>query len=415
MALTPVIVQDTPRQRREPRAPQHPFAVKHNPYQLAPFCIVPVRPGETLKNFTWSARAVSDPVKSALVGWHLEYYWFYVKFRDMQIADALTDMMITPDRSMTDVDDPTTDAKYYHAGTAGNINFTKECVKVITEWWFRNDGEAWDSATINGLPAASVNQNSWFDSITDTTTMTALDPSLTVGVDDVIKGSEVEELMRKWELLRMTGLTVQTYEEYLASHGVGQAQTEVLRPELLRYVKMWQYPSNTVEPTTGVPSSALSWTVQERADKDRYFKEPGFIIGITCARPKVYRSKQVGSLAHLMNRVYDWLPQSLAGDDGRGLKLIDNANALLSNSPTTDFWVDMADLFVYGDQFVNFTLTDTDMGLVASPATGSIYPTYLTYTMVQALFQGTSYNVRQDGKATFNILGGVHDAFPYRG
>lgn len=405
-------VAEMPRQRRKPREPRHPFAVKHNPYAITPFCVAPVLPGETLKSFQWQARAVTDPIKSPLVGWHLEYYWFYVKFRDLAISSALTDMMVNPDRSMTDVQDLTTDVSFYHPGTAGNINFTKEAYKSIIEYWFRNDGEAWNSYMIGNYAAAQINGNSWLDSVSLTGPADiAAEPQLVVGGDGYVTPSEIDTLMRKWQILREQGLTNQTYEEFLMTYGVNMGEVEVNKPELLRYVKTWQYPSNTVEPTTGVPTSAVSWTVQERADKDRYFKEPGWIIGLTVARPKVYRSNQRGSLAHLMNTVYQWMPATLRDDPQVGVKAIANTNALLNGiTPATSYWVDLKDLLMYGDQFVNFAMTETDMGLVALPSATMNWQ-YPTQAMIQTLFNGTKYDVRQDGVAQFNILGQQQDMY----
>src|SRR5690349_19825916 len=100
-----------------------------------------------------------------------------------------------------------------------------------------------------------------------------------------------------------------SYEDWLKTYGVrGQAAQDPHRPELIRFVRDWTYPTNTVEPTTGVPSSACSWALSERADKDRFFAEPGFIFGCTVVRPKVYFSKQTGALASAMTDALSWLP-----------------------------------------------------------------------------------------------------------
>ena len=64
---------------RAMRKPSHPFQIKHKPFLIAPFFIAPVLAGETLKNLLLQSRAVSKPVKSPIIGWWLEYYFFYVK------------------------------------------------------------------------------------------------------------------------------------------------------------------------------------------------------------------------------------------------------------------------------------------------------------------------------------------------
>lgn len=403
-----LVVQDMPRQRRALRSPHHPFSIRSKPYAIVPFCIAPVLPGETLKSINWQSRIVTDPIKAKLVGWHSEFYWFYVKHRDLAERDTLTAMMTNPGQDVTSIDDVTTSTDWYHGGATNNINWVKLCYIAVIEEFFREEGENWNTATIANYAAARIPQNGWWDSYQTVTAEAADDVSVTVGVDDVVTMSELDEAMQQYELLRMQGLTTQTYEEYLMTYGVKPEQTQVNKPELLRYTKSWQYPTNIVEPTTGVPTSAVSWSIQERADKDRYFREPGFILGLYVARPKVYLSNQRGHMAALMNDVYKWLPATLSNPRA-SMKLIDNANAV-TNGLTEDFWMDFRDLMVYGDQFVNFSLTDTEYGAVALPtaAGGFKYP---TSTMTDALFSGTTYLVRQDGLATFQILGSVKDEF----
>ena len=94
---------------------------------------MPVLPGETMKMLNWQARCVTDPLKAKLVGWHLEFYWFYVKFRDLAERDTLTARLTTPGTDVTGIDDVTTDPKWYHGGTSGNINWVKLCTIAVVE------------------------------------------------------------------------------------------------------------------------------------------------------------------------------------------------------------------------------------------------------------------------------------------
>lgn len=84
-----------------------------------------------------------------------------------------------------------------------------------------------------------------------------------------------------------------SFEDYLRAQGVKPAMKEpeeLYKLELIRYVRDWTYPSNIVDPVTGVPLSACSWSIFERADKARFFVEPGFIFAVQVIRPKVYLS-----------------------------------------------------------------------------------------------------------------------------
>lgn len=404
-----------PQSQRMLRRPQHTFHVRHTPFAITPFMVAPVLPGETLKNLLHQSRAVSDPVKNPLIGWWLEYYFFYVKHRDLNERDDLTNMMITPGWTpAAGTKDDTTSTDWYHPGSAGSnfINWAKLCTIRIVEEYFRNDGEAWNTAVIGNYPAAQVNVNTWLDSAVTASDYVSSDLNVDLNADTTIKASEVESALRQWEFLRMNNLTNQTYEEYLMTYGVRPTPVESHRPELIRFERAWQYPSNSVDPTTGVPSSALSWSPAIRADKDRYFKEPGFVIGLTVARPKVYFSKQAGSLASCLNDVYAWLPSTLRANAEASLrKLTTTKGPLLSQA--ADYWVDLKDLLVYGDQFINFSLAATDAGMVALP-TAALQKRYPTEAEAKALFSDAvnKYQVRQDGIVHLTIAGTIMDDTP---
>ena len=200
-----------------------------------------------------------------------------------------------------------------------------------------------------------------------------------------------------------------SYEDWLVSYGVRRKSIQQNRPELLRFSKDWTYPANTVDPTTGTPSSACSWAIAERADKDRLFKEPGFIIGLTVARPKVYLKAQKGTVTSYLNDAFSWLPAILADNPGTSLKEFAVGTGALQ-ATTHGYWVDIRDLFLYGEQFVNFALTETDAGLVALPTAGlnKVYPTDAD---VDALFVSApgDWGIRQDGVVSLNILGAQVD------
>ena len=208
-----------------------------------------------------------------------------------------------------------------------------------------------------------------------------------------------------------------SYEDYLRTYGVKVDDPEtVARPELLRYIREWSYPTNTVEATTGVPSSAVSWALSERMDKDRFFKEPGFIVGVTCARPKIYFSLQRTAGVNLLDDAYAWLPALMRDDPATSLKrLASNADSIITTSGNAEFVLDIKDLFVYGDQFVNFDIDagTADGSYVALPSAG-LEKRYPTETDINGLFVGGTPTalVKQDGVARFSILGGLDDTTP---
>lgn len=390
------------------RSPAHPWQVRTKPFQIQPVCLAPVLPGETLKSAFWQSRVVTDPIKNALVGWHAEYYWFYVKHRDLEepFRTTLQSMMLDMSTSTAPLKAGAANDKLYTFN--GAMNWTLECLKRCVAEYFRDEGDAWDIQLIGGIPAAKLVQNNWMDSIT--TTMPDggdIDPTNT----DNTTVAQLDAMYQQWEFLRANELVNMSYEDYLRTYGVRKATVEIHKPELLRMSKEWSYPSNTIDPATGAPSSAVSWSVAGRIDKDRFFKEPGFVLGLSCVRPKVYLGSQKGSAAGLMDNAFRWLPAIMRDEVYTSLVQIAAGSGPIAAS-SAGHWIDMRDLLLYGDQFLNYATTDAASSIVALPVVSTLKWRYANDAMVDALFvdSGNGKNlVKQDGVIQFNILGTQRD------
>lgn len=403
---TPVAImaKELPATGRVARRPSHTFQLRHQPYQIQPFLLAPVLPGETLKNALLQSRAVTQPVRSRLIGWWLEYYVFYVKHRDLTAREEFVKMALDPSWTPDNVTEAAASVPYYHFGQT--INWSKLCLERVTEEYFRNEGEAWDSHVLDGLPIASITGNAWHDSIYDATVM----PDGTVNTGDGdpdLPLSELDRAYAQWEFMRANALTTMSYEDFLRTYGV-RPEKEAHRPELVRFIREWTYPTNTVNPTNGAPTTAVSWSIAERIDKDRFFKEPGFLFGVTVARPKVYLSKQAGSAAGMLKDAFSWLPAVMKDDPYTSLKKFfkgDVAGRGPVDGFAQDYWVDVRDLFLYGDQFLNFARTDANANLIDLPAS-DFQRRYAPETSIDKLFVGAAGGyVEQDGICNLNILG----------
>ena len=189
---------------------------------------------------------------------------------------------------------------------------------------------------------------------------------------------------------------------------------ELHRPELIRYQREWSYPSNTIDPLTGAPSSALSWSVAARADKDRFFREPGFIIGLTVARPKVYLDNQQSTLANELDRAIRWLPAIMNHDPYNSLAVFASGSAGPIAGATDGYVVYLKDYFLYGEQYINFAIADltAKVDLPDLAITNKRYP---DATDADNLFVGTSAATRlidQDGVVMLDILSHMEDTTP---
>lgn len=414
-----VSVTDRPTTQRRPRRPRHTFNLKTKPYEIAPFMIAPVLPGETLSSLLMQSRVVTDPIQNSLIGWHKEYYFFYVKHRALNVlwsdADALLlqTQMLDPSTSMTNLRAAANTTPYY-TFKAG-IDYVLACTHAVIKEFFRDEDEAVNVASIENYFAAQMDQENWAHSMKEES---ATGDDTDLPGQDQLEETDVIETetgqYAQWEIMRDAGLTDATYEDFLRSYGVsipksedqGGTQDEKHKPELIRFIREWSYPSNTVNPADGTVASAVSWSIAERADKKRFFKEPGFIFGVTVTRPKVYMGLQKGAAVGMLDSAYGWLPALLSGHPWTSVtEELDSATDGILQGGDEDYWVDLRDLFLYGDQFVNHTFSAAANHGLAHPVAATLQRKYPTDAMVESLFKtATTEYVREDGVVHLNIL-----------
>lgn len=369
------ILRPMQKQGRRIRRPVHNFRIQTRPWQITPFFLAPVLPGETLRNLVLQARSVTDPLADPLNGWHYENYIFYVRHRQMPNASALETIMLDPTADLTSIDAASDVARHY-VKTDG-IDWVQECLEPVVRDWFRAEGEAWNLYTLNSFPVASYTpKRTPLDSVIfDADYIASMSPAdtLTVGVDDSFTAEEIHDLMQKWYWQREHGLLDGniTYEDWLRQQGVNipkaQDDEAIARPELVRYWRNWTYPSNTIDPTDGSPSSACSWSLNERADKDRFFSEPGFLFGVCVYRPKVYLNAQASHIASQMKNGRTWLPKALNEDPYAGMLKITAGQEPFTSLDGDAYWIDIKDSLFYGDQFVNYAFASGDPPQVTLP------------------------------------------------
>lgn len=405
-------------QRRHERRPQHSFNVKFKPYEVCPILIAPVLPGESFTNMLVQGTCVSDPIQNSLIGWHLELYYFYVKHRGLAAWDTtglLQSMML----------DATTDVSTLKAAAnsvplytfKGGMDYVNAALQAVVTEYFRDEGEAWNVASIENYPACQVDQERWWNSLK--LESAGADDAEMPGVDeleelDILPGFTTQ--YAQWEMMRDHGMTDLTYEDYLRSYGVsipksedeGGTPDERHRPELIRFVRKWTKPSNVINPADGTAKSAVYWDFAEQANKRRFFKEPGFIVGYAVARPKLYFGNQKGAAVGLLNDAYSWLPAVLRGMGYTNVKeILDSVTDGILQNQTEDYWLDIADLFRYGDQFVNHAMSAAANHGIGLP-TAALEKKYPTDAMVESLFvtAGSEY-LKMDGMHHMSILSAI--------
>lgn len=418
------------------RRPKHSFYTAQRPWALQPVAIAPVLAGETLVSWNLQARAVTDPIKAPLIGWNAEYYAFYVKHRDIDAYNGNTAFV---DMHLTNAALATSSTLNYTNGRRNDWahkNMLGEVMPVILKWFFRDSDEpinGWASAGTNPGLISETNMSTFQAKVADPLWWESLKiEDVSVTMDGNLPGivSQLPPHMtaftahyEQWAYMRDAKLTEATFEDYLEKFGVsvpGGAREDEFKPELLRYVKQWQYPSNAVNTTTGSPVSAVSWAVAERGDKKRFFKEPGFIVVVSCFRPKCYLGNQQLNGVDMLQDAFGWLPAVMREDPYTSLVEYDHDEGPFADmfDATDDYWVDRRDLFMYGDQFWNAAPgADYTANRLALPnaATANVHNTqYATSADRLGLFvddddsEGKT-KIRQDGVCTFNIASHVDD------
>ena len=407
-------------QRRRQRHPKHTFNLKFKPYEIVPAAILPVLPGETLESALSQFTAVTDPMQNRLIGGHMEMHAFYVKHRSLAAVDTtgiLQNMMLDPTTAVTTLQAGANSVPYYTF--KGGMNFVQMCHQAVIESFFRDEGEDWNVATVEQYPAAQIEQEGWYHSLKEES-VTGDDTELP-GVDeqeelDILPGFTTH--YAQWEIMRDTGMTDLDYDDYLKSYGVSIPKAESdddtnadgvvdkHEPELLRSWRSWAAPSNVINPTDGSAKSALYWKEGVAINKRRFFREPGFVYVVVLMRPKLYLGNQKGSAVGLLNDAYAWLPAVLNGMGYTSVKeILDSTTDGILQNQDEDYWIDLSDLFEFGDQFVNHAMGASANHGLALPSANNAGRKYVTDAMMESLFvtAGTDY-VYVDGAFHANIL-----------
>lgn len=404
------LLNKVPPTDRVGRYPKHNWRVNSLPFVLQPVAMARVLPGETMKNLYMEARAVTSPVVSPIIGWKAEYYWFYVRVTDL-MNDAIKNMFVDPNNAeLTTGVEGANSQTWYCA--KGGINWLKLATQRITEEYFRDEGEAWDAyVTASGLPIVQHRQQNFLDSLTDEDLMPAGDD-----IADATTIQDLERLMDLYEQLRALNLSDMTYEDWLRSNGIRVPGKDENKPELLVRFSDFQYPSNHIstDPTTmGTPTSAVSFVFRNSNRDPKFFREPGFIVGYSVLRPKIYFGGLAGSAAGFAKRAWDWMPNYLRAMPETTIKqfLLDSGPLGERTTDADGYWLDMRDELLYGDQYQNVAAFNNAAALpaehlLALPLGTDIKWKYPTEQACKDFFAtpGTG-NMRQDGYVSFNIRG----------
>lgn len=407
-----------PPTERVGRYPKYNFRVNSLPFTAQPIALARVLPGETLNSLWFESRVVTDPVRNPIIGWKKEYYFFYVKISDLGV-EAMKEMFVDPANgglAATTALEVAADVQRTYTAKGG-IDWMDRCLTAVVNAYFREEDEVTadrvTTTTLAGTPIVSIREKTFLDSITDN-----VDMPEGAAISGATDAGDLERLMAAYEQLRAFGLTKMTYEEWLRSQGMAIDSVEDNKPELLCQFSDFQYPANTINPTNGAPTSAISWVFKNGERKPKLFREPGFIIGITVTRPKIYFGALAGKLADFADRAWDWMPNYMASMPETSLKNFAADTGPLGDrtAATNSYWLDMRDELIYGDQFHNVRAfeaapsTNGDHHMLALPpvdVSDNAWK-YPTEAMTKSFFidsAGTAFYCKEDGYLSLSLKG----------
>ena len=169
----------------------------------------------------------------------------------------------------------------------GGVDFVAAAVKRIVEEYFRDEGETSQSAVIDNVPIAQIygrGQNDWSMRLTLAPDYEDRRQPLDVDGDGEIYVNEIERAYTEWAAAYDAGLIQMDYEDWMRTYGVQSTlpnidRVDYHRPELLFYNREFSYPTNTVEPTTGVPATAVGWRTAKQFKRIGCFRSPAGLSG----------------------------------------------------------------------------------------------------------------------------------------
>lgn len=330
------------------RNPNFPLAGTFKPFGLYPVMAHPVLPGETLEAFRMKRRVIGMPIRHPLFGCWLETWLVYVKLTD--IDHALAEMFISTEMATTGFTASASNDRTFVR--AGQVDYIGLALRKVWDWFFADESEKGSAPpTIDGVPKVKRRAYDWTHNLMFT-------PD-DLQVDDL--PSNPEGQLTGVDLMTMMGMSEITYAKYLQQYSVSakSAAAVMSAPEILRYVQSWTTPVNQIDPSSGAPSSAWAWSDDVTAEKPKRFDEPGFLIVLQSARPKMLTDATRYSFIGNMWGFADFFPAYNLTDPAAGIKeiLTDDPAFLDAFGPdggsALSLLYDHRDILSRGEQFVN--------------------------------------------------------------
>jgi len=161
------------------------------------------------------------------IGWWCEYFFFYVKWRDLagwdtdgSIGHEMVDMMVS-NASLAGFQD--VDGNAWTYCYPGAVDFLLECTKRIVDEYFRDQGENWDDQLLDSVPLVKIYGRGASDAFEKLTLATAYEDRTVAVPDDM---NELSQAWNEWAALRDMQMVDMDFNDWMRTYGSNIRETE---------------------------------------------------------------------------------------------------------------------------------------------------------------------------------------------
>lgn len=403
MSLKRAIFPGVPLGRR-PRKPVFPIAGAWRPFGLYPVLAAPVMAGETVRGLRLRLRVISMPLRYPLGGAYLHFWWAYCPARLSVGTDIVNELSPSTTGLLETSDVPRMFSK------VGQLRLIQLTYDVIVNTLIAREGQ-----TLPAFDGARKVPRIWSDW---TNNLSKLPSGLTVSElpeREIDTEGDLDIAMDRERTLLEAG----SYDQFVRAFGVPEPRRDD-EAVLFNHGRFWTQPTNTVEPSTGVPSSAWTWAIDTVMPKVRRVKEPGVMMLLASIRPKMLHRKADASYLGRMVGLLQWVPPT---DDAQAWHAISDNDPVWSStfkgSGSTQLLIDRQDVFGKGEAFINdipanlpYAVPQDTAGAYNGADLAALRGEFVADADIDALFSGSttvSRRIYYDGIAEMTVQGHVGD------
>lgn len=399
-----------PNKGRFLRAPIFPCSGSVVPFGLYPAFAAPLMAGESVQLVNLRGTMISQPLANPLSGGWLEAWIASVPISGLDKSDPQTGTWKGLVNDVTPVTTGLTaaaqDVQFFT--NVGQIDFIKQAYDLLVSEFFQAPGTTAPTGLDGNVVSLPVVGSDWAQNlqVIPATATVATWPEKSVSVDLVGMDLDTERTL----------VEAENYREWVQEYGVGDPEPKTYGgPRIHRYFRQWVQPSNTIDPSNGVPRASHVFAYRLGLRKGFVVREPSILLVLWTYRPQTFRRSFLGSYIGRMSGLKEWVPprgnaawSTINGDDPLFPATFD------TGAPASDYAFDRSDIWAMGETFINradasnpYPPPSVGAG-ITNADTASMRSRYPTLAEVKALFS-TSTTVA-DYCAYYSALGGLRAA-----